>query len=325
MHFDIRPFEASDHEAVVRLAKAVYSDLQITTAHWRNYDRTFEGNPFIRRRYVAVNSLTGSVVGFGSISHTPTSFLPQKFQMQILVHPNFRRRGIGSAIFEQLTADLKALNAVSVQASVREEHKDAVAFLVKRGFKEALRFWELWLDVAEVDTRKFSATVERVKAQGIVIVTLAEERRLNPSCLRSLYDLQREIGKEVPISGHFTFAPFDDFVRWFERSNFLPDAFFIAKKGSEYIGISNLTLMRVGETDCLYQAQTGILAKYRRRKIATALKIAAIEYAQRNGFRFIVTHNTSESKNMLALNEKLGFKRRLGIVKMERQFSQNEP
>ncbi|MCX7967664.1 MAG: GNAT family N-acetyltransferase [Armatimonadetes bacterium] len=320
MHFEIRPFEASDYEAVAEIANAICPDLRMTADEWRNDDRVFEGNHFIRRRYVALDSSTGKIVGFGGISHMPLSFHPQKFRMQILVHPSFQRRGIGNALFEQLMSDLKTLNALSVQVNVREKNREAIAFLHKRGFKEIQRFWELKLDVAQFELTKFLPVVEQVKAQGIAIVTLADEQRFDSDCMRKLYELQRTIGKEVPISGHFTFAPFDDFVRWMERPNLLPDAFFIAKKGNEYIGISNLALMRTDETACLYQEQTGVLSRYRRRKIATALKIKAIEYAKRNGFRCIITHNASDSPTMLALNEKLGFKRRLGIVKMEREI-----
>jgi GNAT superfamily N-acetyltransferase len=155
--------------------------------------------------------------------------------------------------------------------------------------------------------------------QGIAIVTLAEEQQSNPNCLQRLYELQRAISEENPIFGHFASATFEEFAKWMERPTLLHDAFFIAKKGDEYIGISNLALTKE-KPNCLYQEQTGVLAKYRRRKIATALKIATIEYARENGFHFIVTHNTSDSKSMLALNEKLGFKRRFGIIRMERSF-----
>ncbi len=320
MGFEIRLFEAFDYEAVAELVKVVYPELQMTPEDWRNEDKTFEGNHFIRRRYVAINSSTGKFIGFGVISHTTLSFHPQKFRMQILVHPNFRRQGVGSTLYEKLMADLKDLNPISVHSNVREEQKGAIAFLHKRGFKEVQRYWELWLDLNEVDLTKFSAILEEVRRQGVTIVTLSEEWQSNRNCLRKLYELQRAIGEENPVFSHFASATFEEFVKWMERTTLLPDAFFIAKKGDKYIGISNLALMRMGEPNRLYQEQTGVLAKYRRRKIATALKIATIEYAQENGFRYIVTHNTSESKNMLALNEKLGFKRRFGIVRMERSF-----
>ncbi|MFN3420396.1 MAG: GNAT family N-acetyltransferase [Armatimonadota bacterium] len=320
MGFEIRPFEAFDYEAVAKLVNAVCPELKVIPEDWRNEDKTFEGNHFIRRRYVAINSSTGEFVGFGIISHTPLSFHPQKFRMQILVHPNFRRQGVGSALYEQLMADLKNLNAVSVHSNVREEQKEAITFLHKRGFKEVQRYWELWLDLNEVDLTKFSTIFEEVRRQGVTIVALAEEWQSNLNCLRKLYELQRAIGEENPVFGHFASATFEEFAKWMERPTLLPDAFFIAKKGDKYIGISNLALTRAREPNCLYQEQTGVLAKYRRRKIATALKIATIEYAQENGFRYIVTHNTSDSKSMLALNEKLGFKRRIGIVRMERSF-----
>ncbi|MCS7266397.1 MAG: hypothetical protein NZ805_16400, partial [Armatimonadetes bacterium] len=93
-----------------------------------------------------------------------------------------------------------------MQSNVCEENREAIDFLLKRGFEEVKRFWELKLDVAQFEMKKFLPIVEQ-------------------------------------------------------------------------------------------------------RKIATAIKIAAIGYAQKNGFRYIVTHNTSDSMTMLPLKEKLGFKR----------------
>jgi GNAT superfamily N-acetyltransferase len=76
-----------------------------------------------------------------------------------------------------------------------------------------------------------------------------------------------------------------------------------------------------GEPEKLYQGVTGVLREYRRRGIATALKVKTIEYARNHGYRFIVTQNASVNAEMLALNEKLGFKRSVGIITMERKIA----
>ncbi|MDW8028877.1 MAG: GNAT family N-acetyltransferase [Armatimonadota bacterium] len=105
MNFGIRTFEASDYEGVAEIANAIYPKLKMAADEWRNEDRVFEGSHFIHRRYVALDLSIGKIVGFGSISHMPLSFQPQKFRMQILVKPDFRKCGIGSAIFERFVTD----------------------------------------------------------------------------------------------------------------------------------------------------------------------------------------------------------------------------
>jgi len=50
---------------------------------------------------------------------------------------------------------------------------------------------------------------------------------------------------------------------------------------------------------------TGVLPEYRRRGIATALKVKTISYAREHGFRRIFTN--SDNPAMKVLNAKLGF------------------
>jgi len=59
---------------------------------------------------------------------------------------------------------------------------------------------------------------------------------------------------------------------------------------------------------------TGMLREYRRRGVAMALKVLTIEYAQRCGFTQISTWVESTNTGMLAINERLGFTRRPGMV-----------
>lgn len=57
----------------------------------------------------------------------------------------------------------------------------------------------------------------------------------------------------------------------------------------------------------VYTGLTGVKRDYRRRGIATALKVKSIEVAQKDGFEFIETSN-EENNPMFQLNLQLGYK-----------------
>jgi GNAT superfamily N-acetyltransferase len=318
---EIRPFSGQDYNALADLSNAVYPEYRVTAEELREDDEFFDREgKYLRRRYVAVDLRTGELVGYASVSHMPFAFHPQKFQMGLMVHPERRKQGIGSKLYERLANDLQELNAVSVKAWVLEDRTEAITFLQRRGFNEVFRSWELRLDVRDCDLQAFLSTVERVASQGISITTLKAELQADPECLPKLYELQRLISQDIPAPDQITFVSYEEFVEHMKHSEFLSDAYFIAKDGDRYIGISNLWRSR-GEPEKLYQGVTGVLREYRKRGIATALKVKTIEYARNHSYRFIVTQNASVNAEMLALNEKLGFKRSVGIITMERKIA----
>jgi len=318
---EIRPFNDQDYNALSDLMNAVYPEYRTTAEGLKEDDKFFDlQGKYLRHRYVAVDLQTGELVGYASISHMPRAFHLQKFQMELMVHPERRKQGVGSKLYERLVNDLQELNAVSVKTWVFEDRTEAITFLQRRGFEEVFRSWELKLDVNGCDLQAFLPAVERVASQGISITTLSAEFQADPECLPKLYELKRLIVQDIPAPDQITFASYEEFVGYMKHSEFLPDAYFIAKDGNRYIGISNLWRSK-GEPEKLYQGVTGILREYRRRGIATALKVKTIEYARNHGYRFIVTQNASVNIEMLTLNEKLGFKRSVGIITMERKIA----
>ena len=61
------------------------------------------------------------------------------------------------------------------------------------------------------------------------------------------------------------------------------------------------------EAEQAFNVHTGVIRTHRRRRIALALKLAAIRYARSQGARSLSTHNDSTNGPMLALNRKLGY------------------
>jgi predicted GNAT superfamily acetyltransferase len=66
---------------------------------------------------------------------------------------------------------------------------------------------------------------------------------------------------------------------------------------------------------------TGVRREYRGRGIAMTLKLGVIDFARRNGYNMIKTWNHSDNAPMLAVNARLGFKREVGWLSMEKNLA----
>ncbi|MGH7456245.1 MAG: GNAT family N-acetyltransferase, partial [bacterium] len=177
--------------------------------------------------------------------------------------------------------------------------------------------WDLRLILSEAEHSDFFPAREQVSARGLVITTLAEERRCDPDCLHKLHAFLNLVKADDPQRQPFSPILFDAVVSWFEKSYALPDACFIAKHGADYIGFADLILFEAlpGGAKIGF---TGVKREYRRQGVATALELRAIEYARAHGYQTIRVFTPAANPAMLALNKKLGFQRRFGYVTMEK-------
>ncbi len=67
-----------------------------------------------------------------------------------LVHPGFRRLGIGSALFDAALMRARELRADSIHVDIRKSNKPAGRFLSGQGFKAVRRYRELRLNLADL-------------------------------------------------------------------------------------------------------------------------------------------------------------------------------
>jgi GNAT superfamily N-acetyltransferase len=93
---------------------------------------------------------------------------------------------------------------------------------------------------------------------------------------------------------------------WMQMPYVLPHAYCIAKHGDEYVGVSDVSLFEAMPGG-LTQGFTGVKREYRRRGLATALKLHGIVYAQSHGYKIIQSFNKPSQTAIRALSEKLGF------------------
>ena len=300
----IREFQPQDYPALVEIENFLYPDNPTSIAEERSDDDRFKKAGVFRRRLVA-DDVSKGVIGFASYGHMPWAFHPDRYSIWIGVHPRWQRQGIGRSLEARVMSELRGRGAKAFRSWIRESMTESVSWLARRGMRELHRNWESRLDVQAFDATRFKQDAD--VPHGIRVVTLADEIAKDPGRLRFVFELDTVLSDDVPRVDPFTPPPFEmwrDFVVTGPKA--LPEAYFLAKDGDAYVGVSNLEKLE-SLPDTLYTGFTGVRREYRGRGIAMCLKLRAIDYAKRRGFRRIRTGNSTLNAPMLGINMKLGF------------------
>jgi len=302
----IRDFSGSeaDYGAAAAVCNAVFPEYPESVEEWKDEDEKRPAH-LKRRRWLA--EIEGQTVGYACYDQSEWIYHPRLFNFFAAVLPERQGQGIGRALYATVMAALAPLDPLRVRARCRSDYARSMGFLSDRGFVEDLRDWESRLDVPGFDPAPFAGHVERVIAGGIRIVTLRELIEDDPEHRRKLYELDVTLAKDVPSPEPLTAPSAESFERYvFESRDLLPEGYFVALHGRRYVGLSALWKSDE-EPDTLYTGLTGVRREYRRRGIALALKLRAIEYARSRGIRTLKTWNESNNRAMLSINEALGF------------------
>jgi len=304
MALEIRPVCHEDYVALAEVATAAWMGQPHSAEELEEEDN--ESKPPCKHgRWVAV--LDGHLVGNTSYWQSPSRYHPQKFWMDLFVHPDLQGKGIGEALYHKLMAELKPYDPIQVRTFTREDIPRSGRFFGERGFAEGKRTWESFLDVATFDFSPYDGVVEQVLAQGITMHTLAEVKN-RPGWEEAFLDLLNAIQADVPDIDPAVPINHEQFMySYVEKAQDRPDSRFFALDGDRWVGYHALG-DAPAEPSQLDNGLTGIRREYRGRKIALAMKLVGIKYAKEHGFARIRTTNASTNKPMLSINQRLGFK-----------------
>ncbi|MDX6479189.1 MAG: hypothetical protein QOG29_1776 [Gaiellaceae bacterium] len=253
------------------------------TAAWRaGHDETLE----------ALGELDGEIVG--SAVAAIGSPRPDHVFTVITVLPAGRRRGVGTALYEAVSAWARERGRETLDTFAREDDPEGVEYALRHGFVEESREAGLELRLEGVEP----PLVE--PPEGVEIVTLAE----HPELAQPLYDVGRESIADVPGAEDEVMRPLEDWVR---HHLYGPGKeTWIAVAEDQPVGYAMLRLSQARPGHAIH-AMTGVKRAWRGRGIASALKRAQIAWAIEHGLDLLDTTNEVRNTSMRRVNEKLGY------------------
>lgn len=225
------------------------------------------------------------------------SSLPRSEYAAARVLPEFRRRGVGTAVLRAIREHARSRGADDIWGRIRADDAGSLAFASRHGFEEAGRECDVVLDLAKVPTA--SAAPPR----GITLVSFAER----PDLIPAVFAVDNEVSVDVPA--HRPHEPVA-YERWAHQTidgpGAFPEACFIALAGNEVVGYTAIRRYGAGSPEA-ENLLTAVRGPWRRQGIATALKRAQIEAARTAGIERISTTNDETNVGMRGVNERLGY------------------
>ena len=269
----------ADLEGWIRVKRAVLPN----ESAWTVQDFRERSEP---ERLVVVAELDGEIVGAGLAGRSDVQgrgFVAPR------VHPDARRRGVGTAMLRRLTEHVAELGFEKAAASV--DDPGSRAFAERFGFQEVDREVE---QVIALPTELPEAPLP----EGVEVVSVA----YRPELLREAYALARDEGyADMAIDGDVV-IPLDD---WLRDEATLPGGSFVALHAGRIVGFSGL--IRHDNPGVAEDGLTVVARKWRRRGLAMALKRLELAWAAEHRFTEVVTWTQRGNDGMRAVNERLGY------------------
>ena len=229
--------------------------------------------------------------------------------------PVFNNFGYREMLFKELLKKVKLFNCNLLHTSIYDhpnynEHKK---LLIKKGFKLVQTNREYSCDITKINLKKYDPLITKLENYGIKFYDSKEEMVKNnkkfPNHFTKLEELEWITEQDIPIPEDIkhTRVPYDHWLKLchdFYNNSYGIDIVAVYKK--QYIASTDIHVYK-SEPHKGWTGGLGVLKKFRRQGIATALKIKAIETLLKKGITEVRTDN-EENNPMYKINIELGFK-----------------
>lgn len=305
---EIRPFEAADARSTAELTRPLQPAI-VVTAGYLAHRESAEPERTRRRSWLAIEG--GEPLGFAT-SYVKWDEPGAVGRFWIGVRTDRRRRGIGSALYEEAESHAHALGVQRLTVEVDDDPAGR-RFVETRGFEPVSAEIVSSLDPESADLGELDTLVASAESAGLRLATL-----------REVASRQDEVAAFYEAAGAWTpggsrITPEELWRLIFERPDLSWDgSFVIVDERDRMVSLASLVV-----DDAFPRAEndwTATLPELRGRKHALLVKLATIRWAHEAGIREIVTANDDDNVPMLTLNERLGYRRLYAQVELAREL-----
>lgn len=313
LEYIVRELEPWDYDRWSEL-EALYDPEPSDPNHLRKRREEWDwNNPRID---LTAATLDGRPIGFIVMLHR-AQHAEGAFYMNLDVDPEFRGRGIGRDLLGRAEEYAFANGGNIFTTFVRDGDERSKRFAELNGYPHERDLFESTLDVDAFDWAPF----ESMKFQNRSDLEVVSWREVGdtPENRRHLYEVAT--GSDTAPDMEIWGIPSQD---QFEKDHygspwFTPDCTLIAVCDGKWAGVHFSGPLEPGSSEWTTDF-TGVLPNFRGQGIGLSLKLRSIEIAKSLGAKRIITHNDSENRPMLAINERLGFVRQPGWLQMRKRI-----
>ena len=227
------------------------------------------------------------------------------------IDPEYNTQQTRELLYNRMLEEIASFNSNKILTGIYEHpNYDLLKqFLIDHKFKLVQTNREYSCDITKINIEKYRPLIKKLEAEGIMFYDSKEEMREWPDHYKKLEKLIWTYSKDFPIPDgvEHTRIPFEQAMKIqvdFEENSYGTEI--IAVLNEEYIGSTDLEVYPKAELHKGWTGGLGVLKEFRRKGIATALKIKAIERLLKKGVTEVRTDN-EENNPMYKINVALGF------------------
>lgn len=210
------------------------------------------------------------------------------------IHPEHRRKGLATRLFDQAQQRASELKARAIRASIRQDNTTAKKTLLKLGFRRAREYFHLELETAGSqlpETEGLAVSLRPLQSHEAALLTELQNR-----CFTGAWEFNPNTVEEIARTINSPFCS--------------PEDILLACDGDRAIGYCwTMVLPAISGQPARGQIlMLGIDPDYRGRGLGRAVLLAGLAHLANKGVQIIELTVDSENKAAFSMYKSLGFK-----------------